>query len=96
MTIFNQFSSSSRLENKLVYSQFMDQVKSGNIAKVRIDGQNITGTTNNGQKFSTYAPTDPWLVSDLLKTSLAKVLMCFKFAELTSKFLYSEILGIIL
>ena len=70
MTIFNQFSSSSRLENKLVYSQFMDQVKSGNIAKVRIDGQNITGTTNNGQKFSTYAPTDPWLVSDLLKNGV--------------------------
>ena len=36
MTIFNQFSSSSRLESKLVYSQFMDQVKSGNIEKVRI------------------------------------------------------------
>ena len=52
MTIFNQFSSSSRLENKLVYSQFMDQVKSGNIEKVRIDGQNITGTTNNGKNNS--------------------------------------------
>jgi cell division protease FtsH len=70
MTIFNQFSSSSRLENKLVYSQFMDQVKSGNIEKVRIDGQNITGTTNNGKKFSTFAPTDPWLVSDLLKNGV--------------------------
>ena len=70
MTIFNQFSSSSRLDNKLVYSQFMDQVKSGNVAKVSIDGHNITGTTNNGKKFSTYAPTDPWLVSDLLKNGV--------------------------
>jgi len=56
MTIFNQFSSSSRLENKLVYSQFMDQVKSGNIEKVRIDGQNITGTTNNGKKILNFRP----------------------------------------
>ena len=35
-------------------------------------------------------------ISDLLKISLAKALMCFKLAELTSKFLYSEMLGIIL
>ena len=39
MTIFNQFSGSTRFENKLVYSQFMDQVKSGSIAKVEIDGE---------------------------------------------------------
>ncbi len=37
---------------------------------MRIDGQNLTGTTNNGKKFSTYAPTDPWLVSDLLKNGV--------------------------
>ena len=71
MTIFNQFSGSTRFENKLVYSQFMDQVKSGSIAKVEIDGHNLTGITVDGKKFSTYAPTDPWLVSDLLKNNVA-------------------------
>ncbi|MFL2980484.1 MAG: ATP-dependent zinc metalloprotease FtsH [Methylophilaceae bacterium] len=70
MTIFNQFSGSTRFENKLVYSQFMDQVKSGSIAKVEIDGHNLTGITVDGKKFSTYAPTDPWLVSDLLKNNV--------------------------
>ncbi len=70
MTIFNQFSGSTRFENKLVYSQFMDQVKSGSIAKVEIDGHNLTGITSDGKKFSTYAPTDPWLVSDLLKNNV--------------------------
>jgi len=70
MAIFNQFSSSSRLDNKLVYSQFMAQVKSGNIAKVEIDGHNITGQTVEGKRFTTYAPTDPWLVSDLLKNNV--------------------------
>ena len=67
MTIFNQFSESTRYENKLVYSEFMAQVKSGSISKVDIDGNNLTGITSDGKKFSTYAPTDPYLVSDLLK-----------------------------
>jgi cell division protease FtsH len=67
MTIFNQFSGSTRYENKLVYSEFMAQVKSGSISKVDIDGNNLTGITSDGKKFSTYAPTDPYLVSDLLK-----------------------------
>ena len=70
MTIFNQFSGSSRFENKLVYSQFMAEVKAGNIAKVEIDNNNLTGITADGKRFSTYAPTDPWLVSDLLKNNV--------------------------
>lgn len=70
MTIFNQFSGSTRFENKLVYSQFMAEVKSGNIAKVEIDDNNLTGITADGKRFSTYAPTDPWLVSDLLKNNV--------------------------
>ena len=67
MTIFNQFSGSTRFENKLVYSEFMAQVKTGSISRVDIDGNNLTGITSDGKKFSTYAPTDPYLVSDLLK-----------------------------
>lgn len=72
MTIFNQFSGSSRFENKLVYSQFMSEVKAGNIAKVQInDEQNtITGVTVDGKRFTTNAPSDPWLVSDLLKNNV--------------------------
>ena len=70
MTIFNQFSGSSRFENKLVYSVFMAEVKAGNISKVEINDNNLTGTTAQGKKFTTYAPTDPWLVSDLLKNNV--------------------------
>ena len=65
MTIFNQFSGSSKTDTALVYSQFMQQVKEGRIAKVEIDNHRIKGTTSEGKKFNTYAPTDPWLVSDL-------------------------------
>jgi cell division protease FtsH len=70
MTIFNQFSGSSRFENKLVYSEFMAEVKAGNISKVEINDHNLTGTTAEGKRFTTYAPTDPWLVSDLLKNNV--------------------------
>jgi len=57
MTIFNQFSGSARFENKLVYSQFMAEVKAGNIANVQInDEQNtITGVTVDGKRFITNA-----------------------------------------
>jgi len=70
MMIFNQFSPTNRFETKLVYSQFMEQVKSGNISKVEIDGRNINGITSDGKRFSTYSPTDPWMVSDLLKNNV--------------------------
>ena len=70
MTIFNQFSGSSKTDTPLVYSQFMQQVKEGRIAKVEIDNHRIKGTTSEGKKFNTYAPTDPWLVSDLLKNNV--------------------------
>ena len=70
MTIFNQFSGASKTDTALVYSQFMQQVKEGRIAKVEIDNHRIKGTTSEGKKFNTYAPTDPWLVSDLLKNNV--------------------------
>lgn len=70
MTIFNQFSGSSKTDTALVYSQFMQQVKEGRITKVEIDNHRIKGTTSEGKKFNTYAPTDPWLVSDLLKNNV--------------------------
>src|SRR5690606_30523721 len=48
----------------------IDEVKQGRIAKVTIDGHVLRGVTNDGKKFTTYAPSDPWLVSDLLKNDV--------------------------
>ncbi|ABE49051.1 ATP-dependent zinc metalloprotease FtsH [Methylobacillus flagellatus] len=67
MTVFNQFGPKSSSESQVVYSQFINEVKEGRIAKVTIDGRVLRGVTNEGRKFNTYAPSDPWLVSDLLK-----------------------------
>jgi len=67
MTVFQQFGSPDAGSNKMVYSQFMSEVKQGNVEKVQIDGRNVTGVTKDSRKFSTYAPNDLWMVSDLLK-----------------------------
>ncbi|MGZ8269871.1 MAG: ATP-dependent zinc metalloprotease FtsH [Methylophilus sp.] len=70
MTIFNQFNKTAKTENQVVYSQFMQEVKAGNVAKVQIDGKIIRATTHDGKNFNTYAPTDLWLISDLLKNDV--------------------------
>jgi cell division protease FtsH len=70
MTVFNQFGAKSATEGQVVYSQFIDQVKQGQIAKVTIDGRVLRAQANDGRKFNTYAPSDPWLISDLLKNNV--------------------------
>jgi cell division protease FtsH len=52
------------------YSQFIEEVKQGNVAKVTIEGRVLKGVRNDGRKFTTYSPSDPWLVSDLLKAGV--------------------------
>ena len=37
MMVFNQFGSQSKVDSQMVYSQFMQEVKDGRIAKVQID-----------------------------------------------------------
>ncbi len=72
MTVFNQFGprESSGGSSQLEYSQFLDEVTQGRIAKVTIDGHVLRGTQTDGQRFTTYAPNDPWMVSDLLKNGV--------------------------
>jgi cell division protease FtsH len=67
LTVFNQFSGGSKAETQMVYSQFMQAVKEGRVARVQIDGRVIHGKTQDGKDFSTYTPNDLWMVSDLLK-----------------------------
>jgi cell division protease FtsH len=67
MTVFNQFSSRQSTQAPMEYSQFIEEVKSGRIAKVLIDGRVLKATTNDGKRVTSYSPGDIWLVSDLLK-----------------------------
>jgi cell division protease FtsH len=71
MTVFNQFSARQTPQAQMSYSQFLDEVKQGQIAKVVIENHVIKGTKNDGKNFSTYAPSDIWMVSDLLKNGVS-------------------------
>jgi len=72
MTVFNQFGprESAGGASQLEYSQFLDEVTQGRIAKVTIDGRVLRGVQTDGQRFTTYTPNDPWMVSDLLKNGV--------------------------
>jgi cell division protease FtsH len=71
MTVFNQFSTRQATLSQMEYSQFIEEVKQGQITKVVIEGHVLKGVKSDGKRFATYAPSDPWLVSDLLKNGVA-------------------------
>jgi len=71
MTVFNQFGArQTQPQAPMEYSQFIDEVKQGKIAKVTIEGRTLKGTKADGKRFTTYTPADPWMVSDLLKNGV--------------------------
>ncbi len=67
MMLVNQFGNHQSATNQVTYSQFIDDVKQGHVAEVVIDGHSVHGKRSDGKAFVTYSPSDPWLVSDLLK-----------------------------
>ena len=73
MTVFNQFGARQTPQSVIDYSQFLDEVKQGRIAKVVIQGRTLDATTADGKKITSYAPPDLWMVSDLLKYNVKVV-----------------------
>ncbi len=73
MTVFNQFNTRQATLNTLEYSQFLEEVKEGRIAKVVIQGRTLEATTVDGKRITSYAPPDLWMVSDLLKNNVKVV-----------------------
>ena len=65
--LFNLFQNpkSIQAQNKISFSNFMEEVDNGRVVDVEMQGNNITGTLSDGKKFSTYSPNDPNLVSKL-------------------------------
>ncbi len=56
ISVFNGFSQNAARNNELTYSDFVTQVKQGQVSDVAIQGRTITGTTSGGQVFKTYNP----------------------------------------
>jgi cell division protease FtsH len=67
MTVFNQFNTRQAAQTPMEYSQFLEEVKAGRIAKVTIEGRQLKATNAEGKRVTSYSPGDIWLVSDLLK-----------------------------
>ena len=70
MTVFNNFGPSTPRTDVLSYSDFIAQVKSGEVAQVTIQDRTIHGVTTSGERFTTYAPNDPRLIDDLLANNV--------------------------
>lgn len=70
MTVFNQFGGVRKNDSQVVYSQFMQDVRDGRVAKVQIDGRVLHVTTGEGKAYDTISTNDLWLVSDLLKNNV--------------------------
>ncbi|MFA5940278.1 MAG: ATP-dependent zinc metalloprotease FtsH [Sinimarinibacterium sp.] len=56
MSVFQSFSSRSRTQPELAYSEFMSQVEQGNVAEVAISGPTIRGELKGGSRFVTISP----------------------------------------
>ena len=70
MSVFNNFAPQQGASRHVEYSSFIQEVNSGQIAKVNIEGRTIRGIKSNGERFTTYNPGDPGLIGDLLDNSV--------------------------
>lgn len=71
MSLFNHFGEKRNANSAVNYSQFIADVKSGQVNQVFIDGREIKGVWSTGERFVTYNPGDPGLVGDLLANQVA-------------------------
>ncbi len=56
LSVFSNFSKTTRHAQAVPYSSFLELAKSGQVAQVTIDGRNIKGKMASGSPFSTYSP----------------------------------------
>ena len=70
LALFNLFSGSgSNMQSQTVsYSEFVQSVDSGNVARVTLDGENVRFQGNDGRDYSTVKPGD----AEITQTLLAK------------------------
>ncbi|MDW7604325.1 MAG: ATP-dependent zinc metalloprotease FtsH [Candidatus Nitrotoga sp.] len=72
MTVFNQFNARQQqsAQTQMDYSRFLEEVRLGSVAKVTIEGRMLKAVTNDGKRINSYAPSDLWMVSDLIKNGV--------------------------
>ncbi len=72
MSVFNNFTKTTKQTAELSYSQFVDDIRSGQIREVTIEADNrtIQGYKMSGEKFTAFNPNDTKLVDELLQNNV--------------------------
>ncbi len=70
IVLFNLFNQPPVSTNDLNYTEFLNRVRQGEVASVKIQGSRISGVMVNDQRFTSYAPDDPTLVDTLVKSNV--------------------------
>ncbi|GAB4418845.1 MAG: ATP-dependent zinc metalloprotease FtsH [Thermodesulfovibrionales bacterium] len=63
--LFNLVSAPKKIEDEIIFSDFMTKVEAGEVDEVVIKDNQITGRLKDGKKFKTYSAEYPDLVKDL-------------------------------
>ncbi len=72
LSVFSNFNKTTTTSKKIPYSNFIQLVKSGQVAQVTIDGRDIKGKRSGGSAFTTYSPetSNTAMVGDLLSNKV--------------------------
>lgn len=74
VSIFNHYAGVGTVPDSLSYSQFLSNVRSGQVAQVRVEssmsGNQITGRGTDGKDFRTFGPPDQKLIDDLVENDV--------------------------
>ncbi len=72
LSVFQNFGDRGSTGRNMIYSEFLTQVRAGQISEVLIEGQQITGKLLSGSTFSTYSPetNNSPLIGDLEKAGV--------------------------
>jgi len=72
MSVFNNFTKTTKQTAQLSYSQFVEDVRAGQIREVTIEADNrtIQGYRTSGEKFTAFNPNDTKLVDELLQNNV--------------------------
>ena len=71
LTVFSNFNQSVKSE-QLIYSEFIQEVRSGRVSEVDISGLTIIGKRDDGSQLITVRPSvnDPQLLEDLFNSNV--------------------------
>jgi len=70
ISMFNRTSPSYDSNYTQSYSDFIEDIRSGTVSEVTIDGEVINGRRTNGERFTTYNPDDSHMIDELLQNGV--------------------------